>query len=184
MNKGLANFSGDAVGFLNSDDIYHDEGALARIAQALEGADAVYGDLVMVSDHATGHVVREWRAGTFTPGAFRTGWMPPHPTFYLRRELAARTGSFDLSYQISGDYDYMLRALELQAPRVRHIPHVLVDFLVGGMSTTGPGAVIRGNIECLRARRRHLGTPLLDTALFVKPLRKLRQMVWRSQAGA
>jgi glycosyltransferase len=176
MNKGLANFTGAAVGFLNSDDVYHDEHALARIAQALESADAVYGNLVMVTDHATGAVVREWNSGEFTPGAFREGWMPPHPTFYVRRELAARTGIFDLSYRISADYDFMLRALELQRARVAHIPHVLVDFLVGGMSTTGPGAVIRGNLECLRARRRHLGAPWLDAALFMKPLQKLRQL--------
>lgn len=176
MNKGLENFSGDAVGFLNSDDAYHDASCLGRIAQALESADAVYGDLIMVSDHVTKTAVREWKAGEFTPGAFRGGWMPPHPTFYIRRELAARTGRFDLSYRISADYDFMLRALELQHPRVRHIPHVLVDFMVGGMSTTGPAAVIRGNLECLRARQKHLGAPLLDMALFMKPLRKLQQL--------
>ena len=73
----------------------------------------------------------------------------------------------------------MLRALELQQARAKHIPHVLVDFMMGGMSTTGPLAVIRGNLECLRARRRHLGAPLLDAALFMKPLRKLQQLAWR-----
>lgn len=179
MNKGLANFSGDAVGFLNADDVYHDSSVLTRIAQNLAGADAVYGDLIMVSDHTTGHVVRTWNAGEFVPGAFRTGWMPPHPTFYVRRELAARTGAFDLSYRISADYDFMLRALETQQARVRHISHPLVDFMIGGLSTTGPAAVIRGNLECLRSRRRHLGTPMLDAALLMKPLRKLRQLAWR-----
>jgi len=179
MNKGLTNFSGDAVGFLNADDAYHDLSALSRIADGLKQADAVHGDLVMVSDHATRHVVREWIAGAFTPGAFRNGWMPPHPTFYLRRELAARTGAFDLSYRISADYDFMLRALELHGARSCYLPHVLVDFMVGGMSTTGPMAVVRGNLECLRARQLHLGAPLLDMALFMKPLRKLQQLAWR-----
>lgn len=179
MNKGLAHYAGDAVGFLNADDTYHDDAVLARIAQGLESADAVYGDLVMIADRATGEVVREWKAGVFAPGAFRKGWMPPHPTFYIRRELAARTGQFDLSYRISADYDFMLRALELQDARAGHIPHVLVNFMMGGMSTTGPLAVIRGNLECLRARRRNLGTPLVDAALFMKPLRKLHQLAWR-----
>lgn len=176
MNKGLAHFSGDAVGFLNSDDVYHDRYALKRIAEALDVADAAYGDLLMVSDHVVRTVVREWRAGAFEPDAFQSGWMPPHPTFYLKRKLAERTGEFDLSYRISADYDFMLRALELHYPRVSYIPHVLVDFMVGGMSTTGLAAVVRGNLECLRARRRHLGTPLLDMALFLKPLRKLQQL--------
>jgi len=180
MNKGLANFAGDAVGFLNADDTYHDDCVLGRIAHGLEGADAVYGDLIMIADRVTGEVVRTWNAGEFAPGAFRKGWMPPHPTFYLRRELADRTGWFDLSYRISSDYDFMLRALELQHARTRHIPHVLVDFMMGGMSTTGPLAVIRGNLECLRARQRHLGAPLVDAALFLKPLRKLRQLARRN----
>ena len=179
MNKGLANFSGDAIGFLNSDDAYSDPSVLARIAEALTRADAVYGDLVMISDHVTGNVVREWKATEFKPDAFSTGWMPPHPTFYIRRELAARTGKFDLSYRISADYDFMLRAMELHHPRVRRIPHVLVNFMVGGMSTRGLGAIIRGNLECLHSRRRHLGVPPLDAALFTKPMRKLRQLGWR-----
>jgi len=97
MNKGLANYSGDAVGFLNSDDAYRDSSVLSRISDALGRADAVYGDLVMISDHMTGNIVREWKASEFKPDAFRTGWMPPHPTFYIRRELAARTGEFDTS---------------------------------------------------------------------------------------
>ncbi len=176
MNKGLENFSGDAIGFLNSDDAYRDSSVLGRISEALGRVDAVYGDLVMISDHVTGDVVREWHAGEFKPGTFHTGWMPPHPTFYIRRELAARTGPFDLGYQISADYDFMLRALELQHARVEHIPHVLVDFLVGGVSTTDLGAVIRGNLECLRSRRQHLGAPFLDKALFLKPFRKLKQL--------
>ena len=175
MNKGLENFSGDAVGFLNSDDIYHSASCLARLAEALESADAAYGDLITVSDHISGKIVREWEAGSFKPGAFRKGWMPPHPTFYVRRELAEKTGAFDLNYRISADYDFMLRALELHNPQVRYIPEVLVDFMMGGVSTAGPGAVIRGNLECLRARRQHLNSPLLDAALFMKPLGKLRQ---------
>lgn len=179
MNKGLKNFSGDAIGFLNSDDVYHDDAILSRISASLEQHEAVYGDLVMISDHATRKPVRNWRAGHFVRGAFRGGWMPPHPTFYIRRELAQRVGFFDLSYSISADYDFMLRAMEIHASDVHYIPHTLVDFMVGGVSTTGPGAVWRGNMECLRARRNHLGTPLIDFALLAKPLRKLSQIVWR-----
>jgi glycosyltransferase len=177
MNKGLANYVGDAIGFLNSDDAYHDETSLVKIAEALEKSDAVYGDLDMVRDHVTKKVVREWRAGDFTPGAFRNGWMPPHPTCYLRRGLVEKTGAFDLGYRISADYDFMLRAFELHRPCVRYIPHVLVDFMVGGASTSGPFAVIRGNLECLKSRQRYLGAPILDSAFVLKPLRKLTQVI-------
>lgn len=180
MNKGLRNFSGDAIGFLNSDDIYHDDSVLSRISTSLEQHQTVYGDLVMISDHATRKVVRNWKAGNFVPGAFRRGWMPPHPTFYIRREVVQRVGLFDLSYSISADYDFMLRALELHTSDAHYIPHTLVDFMVGGVSTTGFGAVWRGNVECLRARRKHLGTPPIDFAFMAKPLGKLAQIVWRS----
>jgi glycosyltransferase len=179
MNKGLRNFSGDAVGFLNSDDVYHDNSALARIAQALESADAVHGDLVMVKDHVSRRAVRTWQAGPFLPGSFRRGWMPPHPTFYIRRALAQAVGAFDLGYGTSADYDFMLRALELHAPRTAYIPHPLIDFLVGGVSTKGMRAVIEANLACLRSRRIHLGAGLVDLALFMKPARKLRQLHWR-----
>ena len=179
MNKGLGNFSGDAVGFLNSDDVYHDNSVLARIARALETADAVYGDLVMVKDHADRRAVRTWQAGRFLPGSFRNGWMPPHPTFYIRRALAQAVGAFDLSYGTSADYDFMLRALELHAPRTAYIPHPLIDFKVGGASTKGVSAVVTANLDCLRSRRIHLGAGLVDLALFTKPARKLLQLHWR-----
>jgi glycosyltransferase len=179
MNKGLENFSGDAVGFLNSDDVYHDNSVLARIAHALESADAVHGDLVMVKDHASRRAVRTWRAGPFLPGSFRRGWMPPHPTFYIRRALAQTVGAFDLSFRTAADYDFMLRALELHAPRTAYIPHPLIDFLVGGVSTNGVRAVVEANLDCLRSRRIHLGARFVDLALFTKPARKLRQLHWR-----
>jgi glycosyltransferase len=179
MNKGLRYFSGDAIGFLNSDDAYHDNSVLARITHALDNADAVHGDLVMVKDHVGRRAVRTWRAGPFVPGSFRHGWMPPHPTFYIRRDLAAAMGAFDLSYGTSADYDFMLRTLELHAPRTAYIPHPLIDFMVGGVSTKGLRAVIDGNLECLRSRRAHLGARRVDLALFTKPARKLLQLHWR-----
>lgn len=178
MNKGLARFSGDVIGFLNAGDTYHDQTVLTQIAIALENADVAYGDLDMISDLVSRKIVRKWRADEFSPGAFASGWMPPHPTFYARRELAVKTGLFDLKYSISADYDFMLRALEMQRPRVRYIPQVLVDFMIGGVSTAGLGAVVRGNLECLRARRQHLKTPMLDAAFFLKPLRKIGQHRW------
>jgi glycosyltransferase len=180
MNKGLMAFGGDAVGFLNSDDTYHDNTVLSRIAEGLGKADLVYGDLVMISDHTTKIPLRNWRAGSFIRGSFRTGWMPPHPTFYVRRELAQRVGHFDLSYQISADYDFMLRAMELGDARAHYIAHTLVDFMVGGRSTSGLGAVIRGNLECMRARRKNLRTAPVDLAFVSKPLQKLRQIKWRN----
>jgi glycosyltransferase involved in cell wall biosynthesis len=178
MNKGLRMFTGDAVGNLNSDDAFHDNSVLGKIAVGLSNNDAVYGDLRIVSDHIDKRVVRRWRSGPFTPGLFKTGWMPPHPTFYVRRSLAVDLKAFDLRYDISADYDFMLRALELHRPRTQYIPSMLVDFMSGGSSTKNFAAILKANLECLESRRRHLGAPLIDLALFRKPLSKLAQIRW------
>ncbi len=118
MNKGLRLYGGDAVGFLNSDDTFHDSSALASIAAGLAEAEVVYGDLIFVSDHRSKRVLRTWKAGQYQRRSFQFGWLPPHPTFYIRRSLADRIGPFDLNYGSAADYDFMLRAMELHKPRI------------------------------------------------------------------
>jgi glycosyltransferase len=176
MNKGFHLFSGDAVGFLNSDDTFHDRDTLGAIAAALQDADIVYGDLNMVTDHRTKRVVRSWRGGTFNRYSFQLGWVPPHPTFYMRKQVAQKVGDYDLSYVTTADYDYMLRALALNDFRVRYLPRVIADFQMGGISTSGLGVTIRGNLECLRSRREHLNAPFIDAAFFLRFLRRIFQI--------
>jgi glycosyltransferase len=176
MNKGLRLFEGDVVGFLNSDDTFHDPDALAEIAAGMQKADVVYGDLNMVTDHRTKRIVRVWRSGTFKRYSFQLGWVPPHPTFYMRREVAEKVGEYDLSYVTTADYDYMLRALALNSFRVRYLPRVIADFQMGGISTRGLGVTIRGNLECLRSRREHLNAPPIDPAFFLRFARRLFQL--------
>lgn len=176
MNKGLRQFSGDAVGFLNSDDAFHDKLALARIAEALEQADIAYGDLLMVTDHESKTVVRNWRAGRFSPGAFQRGWQPPHPGFFVRRSVVERVGEFDLGYVTAADYDFMMRAMLLDGVRIAYVPHVLADFMMGGLSTRDWRATLRGTLETLRSRRRHLAAPPVDAAVFLRLARRLLQV--------
>jgi glycosyltransferase len=176
MNKGLHLFEGDAVGFLNSDDTFHDSSALADIAAALQVSDIVYGDLNMVTDHRTKGLVRSWRGGTFGRYSFQLGWVPPHPTFYMRREVAEKVGDYDLSYITTADYDYMLRAFALNTFRVRYMPRVIADFQMGGISTRGWRVSLRGNLECLRSRRLPLNAPMIDAAFFLRFLRRIFQL--------
>jgi glycosyltransferase len=176
MNKGLRLFEGEAVGFLNSDDTFHYPDALSEVAAGLQSADIVYGDLNMVTDHRTKRLVRAWRGGTFKRYSFQVGWVPPHPTFYMRREVAEKVGEYDLSYVTTADYDYMLRALALNSFRVRYLPRVIADFQMGGISTRGLGVTIRGNLECLRSRREHLNAPPIDPAFFLRFVRRLFQL--------
>jgi glycosyltransferase len=176
MNKGLHLFQGDAVGFLNSDDTFHDSRVLSDIAAAMQDNDIVYGDLNMVTDHRTKRLARSWRGGVFKSNSFQLGWVPPHPTFYMRREVAEKVGDYDLSYITTADYDYMLRALALNDFRVRYIPRVIADFQLGGISTSGWRVTARGNLECLRSRRMHLNAPIIDAAFFLRFVRRIFQI--------
>jgi len=176
MNRGFHRFIGDAVGFLNSDDTFHDANVISDIAAGLADADIVYGDLNMVTDHRTKRITRVWHGGTYHRYSFQLGWVPPHPTFYMRREVATKVGDYDLSYITTADYDYMLRALALHDFRVRYLPRVFVDFQVGGISTRGLGVTIRGNLECLRSRRKHLNAPPIDAAFFLRFARRILQL--------
>lgn len=179
MNKGLRLFEGDAVGFLNSDDRYHDREALAAIAEALSVSDIAYADIDIVENHTTRRLVRAWRNTAWRKGAFRGGWMPAHPGFYVRRRVAEAVGPFDMEFPNASDYDWMLRAMELFEFSAGHVDRVVVDMAAGGNSSSGLKAYMRGNMESLRVRRKRLNAGVIDAAFVMKPLRKLPQWLTR-----
>lgn len=155
MNKGLTLATGDIVGFLNSDDVYADRESLADIVQAFvdPAVQACYGDILFVASDNILRTVRYWRAGG--PRRFAQGWMPPHPTFYVRRSVYEEFGGFDLDYRLGADFEMAVRLLEVRKISVRYIPHILVRMRMGGASNASIGNVIRGNIEAYRAARKH-----------------------------
>jgi glycosyltransferase involved in cell wall biosynthesis len=157
MNKGLAMATGEVVGFLNSDDVYADSGALSKVAASLSvsSVDACYGDIVFVAADNPERMVRYWRAGEYAPGRIAKGWMPPHPTFFARRSAYELTGGFDPSYRLQGDYEMAIRLLEKQKLRVAYLPETLVRMRMGGASNSSIGNVIRGNQEAYRAAKTH-----------------------------
>lgn len=177
LNKGLHRYTGDAVGALNADDAFHDRFVLSRIADALERNETVFGNLDFVNNHSEKKVVRKWRGSKLPRSGFRTGWMPAHPTFYARRSVIEKVGLFDTRFKIAADYDWMLRALEFHANSSAHLDAVLVDMMVGGVSTANFKSTITIATECLQSRRKWLGSGYLDWALFAKPLRQSLQLV-------
>lgn len=184
INKALRLYSGDAFGILNSDDTYNDRSALSKIAQGLDDADIVFGHLDFVESHDTKRTSRRWHAETRPPKGFRSGWMPPHPTFYVKRAVAEKVGPFDISLGTAADYDWMMRAVDVHAFKTALIDHVLIDMLTGGRSTASLGAHLRHNWEALQARRRWLNSGLVDYALIAKPVRKLSQFARLSGVGS
>ena len=178
LNKGIALATGDVVGFLHADDLMADERVLARVADAFAdpAVEAVYGDLVYVRRDDETQIVRTWTAGTFDVRQLSWGWMPPHPTFYVRREVYKRMGAFDVTYRIAADYDCMLRFLT-GGVRVAYVPHLLVRMRVGGVSNRSIGNLVVKSREDFRALNKHGLAGVLG--LLGKNLRKLPQFFVR-----
>lgn len=178
LNKGIERASGEVIGFLHADDLFDNREVLARVAEAFADpqVDAVYGDLVYVRYGNVDQVVRYWRAGQFEPGALRRGWMPPHPTFYVRRRVYQRLGFFDTRYRIAADYESVLRFLGRGGIRSAYIPQVLVRMRIGGISNRSLGNILHKSREDLDALRRN-GIGGIGTVL-QKNLGKLSQF-WR-----
>lgn len=156
LNKGLARASGEVIGFLHADDLLADSGVLARIATAFAaGADGVYGDLLYVSKPDPSRVVRYWRSQPFSPDLPGTGWMPAHPTLYLRRSVYQRHGNFDTRFRIAADYDFMLRVLTDPTLQLYYEPSVLVRMRVGGVSNRSLRNMLRKSREDWQALRKN-----------------------------
>jgi glycosyltransferase involved in cell wall biosynthesis len=176
MNKGIAMATGDIVGILNSDDFYQHDRVIERVVQTLqqEGTDTVYGDLQYVDAENTNKVIRYWKAGPFKRRRFRFGWMLPHPTFFVRRELYDQYGAFNLDLRIAADYELMIRMLYSNKVSASYIPEVLVRMRTGGNSNASFRQRMRANREDREAWNVNGGQPYPWTTM-MKPLRKLPQ---------
>jgi glycosyltransferase involved in cell wall biosynthesis len=160
LNKGLALATGDVIGVMHSDDFFADERVLSDVASSFADpdVDAVYGDLDYVDAMNPAHVVRHWRAGHYLPQQLAWGWMPPHPTMFVRRSLIERWGGYDTRYRIAADYDWMLRYLGHGKIRPMYVPRVLVKMRTGGASNQSLQKIARKSWEdWLIMRRNRIG---------------------------
>jgi glycosyltransferase involved in cell wall biosynthesis len=178
INKGVSRATGEVVAILNSDDMYSSSGVISSVMKMFSdsGADAVYGDLHYVDRFQTDKVVRYWKSGKYHPGRFLNGWMPPHPSFFVRNKCYQQYGLFHTHFKTSADYELMLRFIHKHKISVAYLPSVLVKMRIGGQSNVS----LKNRIEANREDRKAWEINGLKPGLFTlikKPLSKIVQFL-------
>lgn len=176
MNKGLAMATGEIIGVLNSDDFYCSNDVIEEVVRAFQqnNTDCLYGDLNYVDPIDTSKIVRKWRSGSFQKENFLKGWMPPHPTFFVRKTCYEKFGKFNTQFKSAADYELMLRFLFKESCSALYLPKVMIHMRAGGVSNVSLKNRIRANREDRLAWKINGLKPKWFT-LLRKPLSKLIQ---------
>ncbi|ARN64741.1 glycosyltransferase [Vibrio vulnificus] len=179
LNKGIQAATGDIIGFLHSDDLLAYPQAIADLVNTMQASQsqAVYADLEYVSKDDISKTVRLWTSGEYQKQNLLNGWMPPHPTFYMRRECYQALGVFDLSFRISADYDSLLRYLWLNSVTMSYLPKVLIKMRVGGASNRSLSNIYKKSCEDIRALKN--SQVFWPKALLIKNVSKIPQFFRR-----
>jgi glycosyltransferase len=178
MNKGIQAAQGDIIGILNSDDHYAHAGVISRVADVFrdDAVQTCYADLQYFNAHNPRRITRTWKSGHFRQASFYWGWMPPHPTFFVRKSVYDRVGLFHTHMPSAADYEMMLRILLKNGMNASYIPEVLVKMRTGGVSNASWRNRLRANRDDRQAWKLNKLRPRFFT-LYLKPLRKLMQFV-------
>lgn len=178
INKGIGIATGDIITNLNSDDFYIDNNVIADVVATFEKekTDTLYGDLYYVDAVDTNKIVRYWKSKAYKEGLFLKGWMPPHPTFFVKKEVYQKHGLFDLQFKSAADYEIMLRFIHRFKTSIAYLPRVVVKMRVGGVSNASLSNRIKANKEDRRAWEVNGLKPTAFTLIF-KPLSKILQFV-------
>ena len=158
MNKGIRKSTGEVVGILNSDDYFTDAYVVENVVRVLNNnktLDAVYGDIHFIRDGEPDKVVRYYSSASFHPWKLRFGFMPAHPSFYVRRKIYEENGLYALDYKIAADYDMMVRLFHKVRIRAQYLKQDFVTMRVGGMSTKNVRNRLLINKEDVKACRRY-----------------------------
>ena len=178
INKGIKMATGDVIGLLHSDDVFYSPDAIEKVAGAFKSknTDSVYADLLYVQKEDTNKVVRNWVSGSYQRDNFLYGWMPPHPTFYVKKSCYEQYGLYNTLFKSAADYELMLRFLYKYKVSTCYIPEKLVKMRVGGKSNVTLKNRIRANREDYNAWLINDLQPRFYTR-YLKPLRKLTQFL-------
>jgi glycosyltransferase len=178
LNKGIDLATGDVIGILHSDDFYIDKTVIDKYAATFikNHSDAVYSDLFYVDKEDTNKIIRKWKSGNHKPNSFIQGWMPPHPTFFVKREIYQKFGKFNLEFKHSADYELMLRFIHKHKIRINYLHEFTIKMRVGGQSNVSVQNRMNANIEDRKAWKINGLKPRFYTS-YLKPLRKILQFL-------
>ena len=182
INRGIQRSTGDIMGLLNADDWFSSDDVLQAITKEFANnpdLDILYADMDFVTQASNlkeFKVTREWRSGNFSKNRMRYGWIPPHPTIYVRRRVIERAGIYRLDMGSSADFEWMLRILFMNDFKISYIPKVLVNMRLGGQSTASLRNRLLANNNDRKAWELNGLKPAPGFRL-IKPLRKLLQWI-------
>jgi glycosyltransferase len=182
MNKGIQMATGELIGMLNADDFYPSSKILSRVEEVFtdKNIQACYGDLIYVDSKHTNKVKRYWRAGNFDRKNFYWGWMPPHPTFFVRSSVYEKHGLFNLGLGSAADYEIMLRFLLKRRINAAYLPMVMVHMRTGGVSNASVSNRLAANRMDRKAWEVN-GLKPYPWTLYAKPLQKVWQWVFKGK---
>ncbi len=180
MNKGIRAAKGDIIGILNSDDMYMGPHVISTIVESFRDPEVqcCYADLQYVDHRNLKRVTRIWKSGIYKTNAFYWGWMPPHPTFFVRKSVYEQLGPYNTNMRSAADYEMMLRCMVGHHLKASYIPKIIVKMRTGGVSNASLKNRLRANREDHEAWRINGLKPWFFT-IYLKPLRKITQFLKR-----
>jgi glycosyltransferase involved in cell wall biosynthesis len=178
LNKGIDLATGDVIGILHSDDFYMSSNVIENVANSFNQnqCDALYANLYYVDKDDTDKIKRKWHSGNYTDGAFLNGWMPPHPTFFVKKEIYNKLGKFNLQFATAADYELMLRFIHKNKIKLTYLNEFIVKMRIGGKSNDTIKSRLTANLDDRKAWEVNGLKPRFYT-LYLKPLRKIFQFL-------
>jgi len=157
LNKGIKNANGDVIVFLHADDIFAENTIIEKAAKLFEEKQpySIYGDLQYVSKENTDKIIRYWKSGEYSFSKLKKGWMPPHPTFFVKKEMYDKFGLFNTSFKIAADYDIILRFLGKHKISTAYLPEVMIKMRIGGESNKSIKNIILKMREDVKALKKN-----------------------------
>jgi glycosyltransferase len=175
LNKGIQLATGDVIGLMHSDDTFYDNQVISKIVKAFEQhptVDGLYADGIYVTNDAEERLVRNRIGGEFDFHKIKKGWLPLHPTVYLKKSCFEKYGSYNLAFKIASDTEFLLRYLYKHKVKMHYLNSYIVKMKMGGLSTDYKRAV-EVLKEDYKIYKYHQINPVL--AVFQKKLLAVKQ---------